>query len=1262
MEIFKNMTLFLHELSSADALQKSILAVDPIQTTFLFDIEEKLDETAERVNRVIKEKVTALNSAISYLEKLYADLMHTNEPIAICEPPLDSPAFFQSVFYQNTFVDPTSVSIVSLRPLPKSSCINIKLASILDSLVFTSSFPKTDFHGEIEQDIFPVYDSDGYITANITTTARVANVYPRASFHSYLDQAVFSYPHINSFATTSSTIDPEKKEFAETYNQIISTDTNVPAGIMQSKIHSAHYGLADTFFVVFLSDCATTYAQTDYPNPDILREQLINFPKMFTRGQLKFSYNMLSEQDIYRYDDVDYPGIDLAAETLYVDVSVQQKLLKTSLQISVDIIQSIIDAKSDFSATGIVFVGWNDLFPLKSSYKVFTGPSEVYLNFMNSVVRNVSTANHCLIPTIFDLYVTLHNVYQERVRYLSRVYSRRDPMYTEFKQHYQALNGSTHVPLQLTSRVRPLVIYILGSGISTNNQNKEETTPSLTLLSQLLKKMKKINIQIVVIAIPPDENSRQEKSVFNKRMLHYEQFCWLRRLLLPQSFHIFDIDDYASYITRHFSSRTMWFTHRNIYFRHIIESYISPLRNKGRDIYFSAPYLNLHGSSVVSFCGNVFVDLVNLPKGQRSAFNHTPLISAGQPASRFIIGSICVELPVDSLVAMYGLAHKTYKAFLLDKNSMAILGSNSRYKPLWQYFRWSIIDSLPKEAAKAILLREQGLIELDLHTGYIIYYKGKAYNNSFNLDGDFLDNTSPYPLINRTRYIFFKQIPDRNDLVLLVTLNFHIWDYPLAPRPTSTPVIKTEYLLCGEDSSTSAIFYTAQTVFSNAYKNTGKYTQGLSQDWYKIEMVCDSMDQMVSASPDVFEQKYNESLVGVLGLNPSVMRFARFATANSYILRDCYDAFNAKSTGVPDSVSQCIFLDLSGNVLAYPSFRCTNTYNKLIQDLLSQPVSKKISFHRSSCICSTRFYDSGDPVVLDDYDSYLYNFTCVSMVIRLYSKPNLNFLKYPEIVGFFIITFTEEGLKKLYVQKKKELIDKIATTCPDYDPSQPKYQSNSLMFIDLHTADIYIDDFASLLVDTEKIINPRVSQMQYLLWYHGFLHCPFKQYHDKVLRTMAASKSLEDIYYMMIFEKKEAITYDVYSKHLGDTDTVASVENRIVMGFFLDINGVAVDATYLSLNTTPSVGCRRELEDSEALLSYYPQSSTLSLTYSDAQLAVSGKTDFTTLSIYSDLERWILFPLLISATVFLLLFTLLRAILRRTPIAYRLHLRHVTGR
>lgn len=161
---------------------------------------------------------------------------------------------------------------------------------------------------------------------------------------------------------------------------------------------------------------------------------------------------------------------------------------------------------------------------------------------------------------------------------------------------------------------------------------------------------------------------------------------------------------------------------------------------------------------------------------------------------------------------------------------------------------------------------------------------------------------------------------------------------------------------------------------------------------------------------------------------------------------------------------------------------------------------------------------------------------------------------------------------------------------------------------------------------------------------------------------MAASKSLEDIYYMMIFEKKEAITYDVYSKHLGDMNTVASVENRIVMGFFLDINGVAVDATYLSLNTTPSVGCRRELEDSEALLSYYPQSSTLSLTYSDAQLAVSGKTDFTTLSIYSDLERWILFPLLISATVFLLLFTLLRAILRRTPIAYRLHLRHVTGR
>lgn len=1256
------MTEFLHEKSSVDALQKSILDITPIPTKFLFDIEEKLDEAAGRVDMIIKEKVAALNSTINYLEKLYADLMHTNEPIAICDPLIDTPTFFQSVFYQNTPIDLNSVSIIPLRPLPKSSCINIKLASILDDLVFTNSFPKSDINSEVEQDISSSSDSDGYIIGTASTTNRVSNVYPRASYQSYLDLTVFSYPHISSFATVSSTIDQEKKKFAQAYNQITSTDFSVPAGIMKSKIHSAHYNLADTFFIIFLSDCKAGYTKTSYPNPDMLREQLINFPDMLMKGQLKFSYNLLGEQDIYRYDDVDYSGINLVDETLYINTSEQQKLLKTSIQISVDIAQSIIEAKSDFSSTGIAFVGWNDLFPLKSSYKVFTGPSEVYLNFMNSIVRNFSSTDHCLIPTIFDLYEALNNVYEERVNYISKVYQRRDPLYTDFEQHYQTLNESTKIPYQHTSKIRPLVVYILGSGLSTTNQNTVESTSSLKLISALLKKMKKINIQMVVIAIPPDRDSRKEESILNKRMLHYEQFCWLRRLLLPQSFHIFDIDDYVDYITQHFSSTTMWFSHRNIYFRHIIEKYVSLLRNKGDDIYFSAPYSNLHGSSMISLCGNVFVDLANLPISQQSVFNYTLLINTSQTSSRFIIGSVCVELPMNTLMAMYGLAHKTYRAFLLDKNSMSILASNTQYNPLWQYFQWSVIESIPKGAAKTILMREHGLIELDLQSGYIAYYDGHIYNNSFYLNADITDDTTPYPLINRTRYIFFRKVPNRDDFVLIVSLNFNVWDYPVVSMPTGKPSIPIEYLLCGDDSPTAATFYTPQTFFANAYKNTGKYTQGLGRTWYTVETICESMKQMVEATPEIFEKKYNSSLVGTLGLNPTVLHFARFAAAHSYVLKDCYDTFNDKNTGVSGSVSQCIFLDLSGNVLAYPSSKCTNTYNKLIQDLLSQPVSRKISFHRSSCMCSTLFYDSGDPVVLDDYDNYLYNFTCISMVIRLYSKPVPKFLKYQEVVGFFIITFTEDGLKNLYSHKKKEFIDKIAVTCPDYDATKPKYHSNNLMFIDLHTADIYIDDFSSLLVDAEKIINTHVSQMQYLLWYNGFLQCLFKQYHDKVLRTMGASNALEDIYNVMIFKNMDTITYDVYPRHLGDRNTVADVENRVVMGFFRDINGVAVDVTYLSLNMTPSVGCKRELEDSGALLSYYPQANTLSLAYNDAQHTNTGKVEFITLSIYSDLEQRILFPLLIGAAVVLLLFALLRAIFRRTPIAYRLHLHHAMGR
>lgn len=1262
MEVFKNVTLFFRELSSADVLQKSILAANPIPATFLFDVEEKLSEAVERVDRIIKEKATALRSAINYLEKLYADLMHTNEPIFICEPPIDTPTFFQSIFYQNAFVDPTSVSAVPLRPLPQSSCINVNLASIFDNLVFTDSFPKSDFYEEPTQKIYSSLDEDGYIIGNASATTREANVYPRASFQSYLDLAVFSYPRVSSFATTSSIIDQEKKKFAQTYNQITSTDTSVPAGIMRSKIHSAHYNLADTFFIVLLSDCEDTYTQTIYPNSDILYEQLVDFPEMFTRGQLKFSYNLLGEQEIYRYDDVDYPGIDLVAETLYVNVSAQQKLLKTSLQISVDIAQSIIEAKSGFSSTGVVFVGWNSLFPLKSSYKVFTGPSDVYLDFMNSVVRNISAANHCLIPTLFDLYEALHNVYVERVEYLSKVYQRRNPLYTKFESHYRALDNSAQTSPQQTTRIRPLVVYILGSGISTNNQSIVKSTSSLKLISELLRKMKKINIQIIIIAIPPDKDSRKEKSVFNKRMLHYEQFCWLRRLLLPRAFHVFDIDDYVSYMTQHFSSTSIWFHHRDIYFRHIVERYLSPLRSKNSDIYFSAPYLNLHGSSMVSFCGNVFVDLVNLPKNQHPTFNHTLLVNTTQTSSKFIIGSVCVELPMGSLVAMHGLAHKTYRSFLLDRNSLSILGSTSRYKPFWQYFQWSVMESLPKNAADIILLREQGLIELDLHTGYIVYYKGRPYNNSFTLDADLPTDTSPYPLINRTRYLFFQQIPNRNDLVLLVSLNFHVWDYPLALRKTINPPLDIEYLLCGNDSPDSATFYTVQTVFSKAYKNTGKYTQGLSQSWYSTSALCSSMSQLVRASPEVFEMKYNASLVGALGLNPSVLRFARFAADNSGTLRDCYNAFNAEATGVPGSVSQCIFLDLSGNVLAYPSFRCTNTYSKLIQNLLNQPVARRISFHRSSCMCSTLFYDSGDPVILDDYDTYLYNFTCVSMVIRLYSKSVPDFLDHPEVVGFFIVTFTDHGLKRLYTKKKAEFVAEIAAICPNYDPSQQIYQCNNLMFIDLHTADIYIDDFSSLLIDAEKIINPHVSQMQYLLWYHGFLQCVFRQYHDKVLRTMAASKALEDIYTAMIFRKKDMITYDVYSRHLQDAETVKRVKNKVVLGLFYDISGVAVDATYLSLNVTPSVGCKRELEDSGALLAYYPQANTLSLAYSDAYYTTKDKAEFIAVSIYSELEQKVLFPLLISVTVLLLLFTLLKTIFRRTPVAYRLRLHHVTGR
>lgn len=1262
MEIFKNMTKFIHEKSSVDDLQKSILDTEPIPTTFLFDIEEKLNEAAERVDNIITEKVIALNSTINYLEKLYADLMRANEPIAICDPPIDPPMFSQSSFYQNTFIDTGSVSIVSLRPLPKSSCINIKLANVLDDLVFTSSFPKRDIGNEIEQDIFPSRDNEGYIIGEISTTKRVANVYPRASYQSYLDLTVFSYPRISSFATENNTIDQEKKQFAQVYNQVTSTDSSVPAGIMKSKIHSAHYNLADTFFIMFLSDCKASYTKTSYPNPDILREQLINFPEMFTNGQLKFSYNLLSEQDIYQPDDVDYPGIDLVNDTLYITISEQQKMLKTSLQISVDIAQSIIEAKSDFSSTGIVFVGWNDLFPLKSSYKVFTGPSEVYLTFMNSIVRNVSSVDHCLIPTIFDLYEALENVYKERVKYISKVYSRRDPLYTDFKQHYQTLNDSTKIPFQYTSKIRPLIIYILGSGLSTTNQNMAESISTLKHISTLIKKMKRINIQIVVIAIPPDRDSRQEKSIFNKRMLHYEQFCWLRRLLLPQSFHVFDIDDYVNYITQHFSSKTMWFIHRNIYFRHIIEKYMSPLRQKDRNIYFSAPYSNIHGSSMISLCGNVFIDLVNLPVGQKSMFNYTLLINTSQTSNKFIIGSVCVELPVNSLMAMNGLAHKTYKTFLLDKNSMAILASNTHYSNLWQYFQWSIIDSIPKGAAKTILLRESGLIELDLHSGYIVYYRGHIYNNSFYLDKDILDDTAPYPLINRTRYIFFQKVHNRDDLVLFVALNFNVWDYPINPNPTIKPSISIDYLLCGDDSPTSAIFYTPQTFFANAYKNTGKYTQGLSQSWYTVQDICDSMRQMVEATPDILEKKFSSSLVGTLGLNPSVLRFARFAIAKSQVLKNCYDALNDQQAGSPGSVSQCIFIDLSGNVLAYPSFKCTNTYNKIIQDLLSQPVNKTISFHRSSCMCLTFFYDRSDPIVLDNYDSYLYNFTCVSMIIRLYSKPIPKLLKYREIVGFFIITFTEGGLKNLYNKKKKEFVANIAATCPDYDANKPKYHSNSLMFIDLHTADIYIDDFSSLLIDTEKIINSRVSQMQYLLWYSGFLHCLFKQYHDKVLRTMATSDALTDIYNMMVSKQIDMLTYNIYPEHLGDKNTILGVENRIVLGFFHDINGVAVDATYLSLSMTPSAGCKRKLEDSEALLSYYPQSSTLSLAYNDAQHTTTDKVEFITMSIYSNLEQRILFPLLIGIAILLLLFALLKAIFKRTPIAYRLFLHRMVGK
>lgn len=899
-------------------------------------------------------------------------------------------------------------------------CVILPLRDYLNKLLFTQSFPESAVHNFKNA-------SDG----------RVTNLYGPVSFIDYLDSVYTTYPKRFRSAMARN-------------NDYEALSTGVG---QYMDDHSALFDAADVFLLIGI-DNGRVGSSRPLQFASKVTEKPYGYPSFFLHGKSSLLFRRKFRE------------LTLKNFTFLTNISSQV----LPVDVATDVAKSLLVGMSRDNSFGVAYLSSDRSYVYQDRWRTAIHDRNEVYNFMDDVVMLAHNQEHPAIPHHATFLASLRNILKERIERLKRlhykgVYSSRRPS-AAFDDGSQSLHTT----------LRPLYVYIIGSSLETY-----DFSTSTLDTNELVNQLADVNVHLILVSLVPDP--RVSTNTFFSETL-YENFVRRRFKLDVLEWISLSMTHYLSDPVvaetisnpRHFTLRmkkTMRFAHPVLVSLHI------PSNNT----VITKPFWNSMGIPVVSICSGIYMTKPS-ESASRNFLKVVPASFFARQNANVLVGSVCTQVHLDSIVGGIGLNPDATTAFLFDRYTNVVYATNQLHftsRATSLYFGWTVEPNISSALLQQMLLVDRGSFSKnDSHT---VFYTTLPYAPSIIL----------YVVTMKSSLSTFSNISHN------VTGDFDdiCW-----------------YCTILSDFSKCRFFaYIPGRLFRNERRANISLITGFDSsiclNLTLTAMINDFLQNETSTPLD-----FNiPPLLKNLGLPRSELTFLRFISTlrhSFFLIQDAY-----ANMGYPNLIYKVAAVSLEGTVFDPIHSNCSvqPDYDKMLQVAIQNSDRYSFSFVEVECRCDA----ASDHGV-----------KCISFIINLFNKGNL--------MGILAIVFRGADFQGLLAESMTRTLDTIFYECA----LQHMYFNFTLLNLSTLTTDALtgtMNNFQRYIARNDDLQNLMRNEL-YHLWFNGYLSCEFFYTGGTFLRALHASSE----YLKFLHLKNSAATKELYFSFDPDgnwADTIA---------------------------------------------------------------------------------------------------------------------------